>query len=609
MFTLSGAIVALCLWLTGLGLLEVFELASGSDRRRRGPLERHGLAVLLGLSALTALYVVVAVLGGGPVPHATGRMLAFVPAGIGLVLYARGAAMRLRDGSTRRDFDAVRTQWTTAARRRPSFTLIAIGTAATLFFAAFAVFFAGSLPVHLFDSLYHFAYKGKVLFAEGFGGSGWMVPSEALQLGRVEGQHDPVGRLMTHPNYPPGIPALHSLVGSQLGRFSEDATRALMSLYVLGCAALLWTWLAKRSLGAAVAGTLSWVSLPFLYYSKVWYTFIQMPAQVSEARFFDSIQFHFDHLARSLVASWLGRRSDLTNGSDGALPASFPDGWTLDGSADLPQAVLFGIGLILAWRCLRWSGERADRADALCAGVILGGAMLVKNEGLALVAVAGATLGLFWILGAVRANALAAQDRTNARGLVDGALVFGIAALMAAPWLAIRGDIPSIDEDYPRAVKVMLGMEEAPDDAPVGQPRTIGQAFERAPVVAGGFFTSFAHVLRWNLVWILFIATVVTWLVVRGRRLLAHPALPLLVATLGTLAAYAFILVVTPWDLPLLFSTAIPGRIILHVVPLVIFVTAVLMWRRRAEWDGPGSGTTAVEAPATESAPRTSDLG
>ena len=117
-------------------------------------------------------------------------------------------------------------------------------------------------------------------YGDVFGGSGWMVPSEALQFGRVDGQHDSVGRLMTHPNYPPGIPALHCLVGSHLERFSEDATRPLMSLYVLGCAALLWSWLSKRSLGAAVAGTLSWVSLPFLYYSKVWYPFIKMPPQV-----------------------------------------------------------------------------------------------------------------------------------------------------------------------------------------------------------------------------------------------------------------------------------------------------------------------------------------
>ena len=293
----------------------------------------------------------------------------------------------------------------------------------------------------------------------------------------------------------------------------------------------------------------------------------------------------------------MGRRTDFTP------TASMPDGWTLDGSADLGQAVLFGVGLILAWRCLRWSGERADRADALCAGVILGGSALIKNEGLALLAMAGGSMGLFWLVGAWRANALASTERTHARGLVDGALVFGIAALLAAPWLAIRGDIPSIDEDYPQAVKVMLGLEEAPADAPVGQPRSIGQAFARAPVVAGGSLTSFVHVLRWNLVWVLFIATVVTWLVLRGRRLLAHPILPLLVATVGTLGAYGLILIVTPWDLPLLFSTAIPGRIILHVVPLVIFVTAALMWRRAAEWDGPRATRPAGGEPEPTPAP------
>lgn len=593
MFTSAGLLVALCLWLFGLGLLELFELASRSDARRRSLLERHGVALLLGLSMLPAIYMMVAIAGEGPVPFATGRMLSWVCGGLGLVLYARGVVVRARAGQWREDLAHTAATWRELHRSRLRFSLVAAGLAATLFFAGFAVFFAGTLPMHLFDSLYHFAYKGKVLFGEGFGGSGWMVPSPDLLLGRAADGFDSVGRLMTHPNYPPGIPSLHCLVSSHFERFFEDATRPLMALYVLGFAAILWSWLSARSLGAAVAGTLSWVSLPFLYYSRTWYTFLKSPPEVTESAYFSSWTIQFGDLWKSLIASWMGRRTESLT-----VDAVFPDGWTLDGSADLPQAVLFGVGLLLAWRCLRWSGQRSDRADALAAGVILGGCALVKNEGLALIAIGALSMGIFWAIGALRPNPLASTGRSHLRGLADGALAFGIAAAIASPWLAIRGEIPSIDEDYPVAIKVVLGLEEAAPDTPAVQPRSIGQAIARVPIVLGGFGTSFIHVLRWNLVWVLFIATFLTWLVLRGRRLFQHPHAPLLMAIFGALAAYALILVVTPWDLPLLFSTAIPGRIILHVVPLVIFSTMALMWRRADEWNGP---TATPDAPGSES--------
>jgi hypothetical protein len=591
MFTSAGLIVALCLWLFGLGLLELFELASRSDVRRRSLLERHGVALLLGLSLLPAIYMMVAIAGVGPVPYATGRNLSWVCGGLGLVLYARGVFVRARAGQWREDLARTTTTWRELRRSRLRFGLVTAGLAATLFFCGFCVFFAGSLPIHLFDSLYHFAYKGKVLFGEGFHGSAWMVPSPDLLLGRGADGFDSVGRLMTHPNYPPGIPSLHCLVSSHFERFFEDATRPLMALYVLGFAAILWSWLSVRSLGAAVAGTLSWVSLPFLYYSRTWYSFLTTPPEVSESAYFSTWSIDFGDLGRSLVASWMGRRTALTE------RAVFPDGWTLDGSADLPQAVLFGVGLLLAWRCLRWSSQRSDRADALAAGVILGGCALVKNEGLALIAIGALSMGIFWAIGALRPNPLASTGRSHLRGLADGALAFGIAAAIASPWLAIRGEIPSIDEDYPVAIKVMLGLEEAAPDTPAAQPRSVGQALERVPIVLGGFGTSFIHVLRWNLVWVLFLATVLTWLVLRGRRLFQHPHAPLLMAIFGALGAYALILVVTPWDLPKLFSTAIPGRIILHVVPLVLFSTIALMWRRADEWNGVATTPESTLAP------------
>jgi hypothetical protein len=422
-----------------------------------------------------------------------------------------------------------------------------------------------------------------------------MVASPELELGSG------VGRLMTHPNYPPGVGALHCLVASQLGAFNEDATRALMALYAVGCAAVLLAWTLRRSLFAALVTTLTWISLPFLYYSKTWFEFVDWPVEKGgEARFLSEWSIHPVAFAKALVASWIGQRSEFTKG------ASMPDGWMLDGAADLQQGVLFCLGAILAWRCLARARESWDRADAVAAALLLSGATYVKNEGLALVAVTGVVLGGTWLLDLVLRRGDAGARLAARRSFGALAFAFGATALAILPWLAIRGEIPSVDEDYPAAIKIVLGLEEPPPTISDDQPQNVDEALTRVPIVFMGFVLPFVNVLRWNLVWVLFFAALATWLVMRPVRLWRHPALPLATIAVGVLTAYGVILIVTPWDLAILYSTAIPDRLLLHVVPLVLFVSAALVWRFPSEWFGEGRGAGAPldsGAAATPSAP------
>jgi hypothetical protein len=590
MITFAGIVVALCVWFSGLGLLEAFERIAGRTQRTRSIAERHGIGLLLGLALLPTIYAIVGIAkGNSPIAHGTGRWLALGPAIVGAALYAFGAWQRFKAGAWRVEIEHARGALQAASRLPLGVPLLASGLAAIVFFALFALFYASSLPVHLFDSLFHFAYKGKVMFWEGFGGSGWMVRSPEL----VDGSG--VGRLMTHPNYPPGVGALHCLVGSWLGRFSGDATRPLMALYPVACALVIFAWMVRRSIWAAIVATLTWISLPFLYYSTVWARFVTWSITGGEENYISNLKLDPSALWTSFLASWIGQRSKVTR------QANMPDGWMLDGAADLQQGVLFCLGVLLVWRCLARARESFDRADILAGGVLLAGACYVKNEGLALCAVAVVGFGLTWIFDVLRARRSNTAFQERWREFAGIATAFAIAGLLHAPWLAIRGDIPSVDEDYPQAIRIVFGLEAPPGNISEDQPQNVAEALARVPIVATGFAVAFVNVLRWNLVWVTFFAALATWLVARPKQLFLHTLTPIALMAIGTLTAYGIILIVTPWDLAILFDTAIPDRLLLHVIPIVIVVTTALVWRFPHEWFGDGEGTRAgAEEPRSD---------
>ncbi len=551
MITWAGIWVALAAFSFGHAVLAlVLKLGPGAPR---SGLERHGLALLLGLATLPAIWVA-AIAMAGPLPDVVGRGLlaGAVLSGAPALILSR----RHRAEST--ETTAPPARWSIAA---------ALGTGLIFVWCAFAVFTTSTMPMHVFDPLYHFAYKGSLLYHEGFGTPSWMVIPE----GAAGFEH--YGRPITHPSYPPGIPALHAMVGQARGQFDRDATRFLMALYLLIPAALIWSRLRGRSLGAAVTGTLLWVSLPFFYFTKT-------PAGY----------LSWGETERSYFAGWIFSPSFFLEALTGLFTGRgrFPDGWTLDGAADLPLAA-FLLGSFLC--LLRSLGPRGGRADIALGGLLLGGLLLTKNEGTALAAVLLTVLGGACLFGPRSAGLV---QRIRGIGGLTLALALGLA--LCTPWLLLRGAIPTIDEDYPRAIAGVLGLGEPPPGAgELNQiPRNLDEAAARVPVVLGTFGTMSVGFLRWGLLWFAALLAPLVYALTHLRRAHRHESWPILGCVLGVAGLYALVLVVTPWDLAVLANTLIPDRLMLHVAPLAVLAATEFTFLRARERQ--------AVAPATEPA-------
>lgn len=546
MVTLATLLVLLGCMGAGYGVLVA---ASG---RARGWIETAALAFLLGVALSAAVGTALIAAAG---PPSGGAVRAGLGLGVAVGLVALVVQFRRRRASAPQQEGPAREAWTTADR------LLAAAASA---FCVFALFYASSMPMHVFDPVYHFAYKGKLVAHEGFGTESWTD---------VDG---PVGRIITHPNYPPALPVLHALVGGAGTGFSEDATRPLMGVFAAAAVGLLFVALRGRGRRPALLGALSLAGLPLLYYSQL----PRHPVSWShtEAEFVGSLRAEPEAAAASVIALLVGAENAMVH-LPRLGPYRQPDGWTLDGAADLPLAALL---LAAAWclgrgRTRGAAGEGSGGAgDLVLAGVLLAGAGLMKNEGLALGLLALVVYGLV---------ALVSGGLRGMLRLWPAAALF---ALLLVPWMVLRRDIPSIDEDYPRAIARVFGAGADEVLGPLDHsPRSVGEALGRVPVVVFGFVQSCLNPLRWNLVWVLF-GVVFVWRLWRPRQLLVHPLFAPLLLVLATIAAYAVILVVTPWELPRLYTTAIPDRLLLHVVPLALWCSFGLAWRRSADGADPG---------------------
>jgi hypothetical protein len=520
-----------------------FALALFRPSRRRGAAELHGTALLLGLALLPALV--------------TGLALAIGPLGVGLtralaaVLCAGGAIALYRRHQLKPSMEA---RPPLRSPRSAEELLCLLGFGLILAFGAFIVFYTATMPMHIFDPVFHFAYKGKLLYSEGLMTSSWMDVEDSL------------GRIITHPDYPPGVGALEAFCGWIGGVFSEDAARPLFALFALALGAFLFGTL--KDLGrsgswlAPITGTLLWLSTPFLYYSRLphdnWvkgaYGLFFGP-DAAQAKYGDTIG-----PKGPILGEW-----------------STPDGWTLDGAGDLPLAALFCSGFIVLLRFVLTDRERRDTADLLIAGALLGGGALMKNEGLALLPVVVIAIGITWLLELRRKPATALKGRALSTPSAL-ALTMIVALVVASPWLAVRGDIPTIGEDYPSRLSPSGLLESWSSTQPVHlSPSTNEIAEVPVPrIVGGGFLDAFTQIPRFGIVWLLFLATCVLGLA-RPKRFLRTPAFPAALVVLGACALYALVLLVTPWNLEALFNTAIPDRLIFHVAPLAIFASILIL--------------------------------
>ena len=540
---IAGATLLAALAIWGLGAL-VLGLTGRLDRdaEPRTRLESVSLAVLVGASLWAALWMLVGL--ATPVA-AVGR-----GAGLGLAVVAAlaGAVVTWRARAAAAPLESPR--WTFAER---------LGLGLALFFAGFSVFYASTMPVHIFDPVFHFAYKGKLLFHEGLMQAGWTD---------VEG---PLGRVITHPDYPPGVGALEAFVSLLGGHFSADTARPLLALFALATGGLLFARLRSVSRRAAICGSLLWLASPFLFYSRLphsnWlkgaYGLFFGPAS-GEARF------------------------GVTRGPKGPLPGewSMPDGWTLDGAGDLPLAALFSAGALLLFGALASRDRSAPRrADLVLAGILLGGGALMKNEGLALLPVALLAAALGWLL-----SERGKRPRPGAAlGSLAGAL--GLALVVAGPWLAVRSSVPTIGEDYPSRLTPAGFVEAATSTQSVRISQITGELEQQAVprIVVDGFAAAFANVPRFGGLWLLFFGALGFGLLRPRQRLRGEVAAAAL-AVLGASLLYALVLVVTPWNLDALFKTAIPDRLIFHVAPLAIF--ALVRVLECAEVTEPGTAAS-----------------
>lgn len=518
------------------GLGWVLVLAFEGRGHGRGVVEATSLALLAGL---TGWACVLTALG-----HVTA--LAALPAWLGWVLGVTGGVggvvlMRVHAG--RRNALAL-----------PAATggLLERGaTGVGVLLLAFAVFYASTMPVHIFDPVFHFAFKGKLLFHEGLMGPGWTD---------VDG---PIGRVITHPDYPPGVGALECLVAWPKGHVAVHAARPLFALFVLATGGFLWSRLRVRGSAPAALGLVTWASLPFLFYSR-----LPHPDWAKG-------------LFGLLFGTAAGEARYGTQPDEDGVPGRWtqPDGWTLDGAGDLPLAALFSVGAWLLFAALvrRREGAPANepRADALLGGLLLGGGALMKNEGLALLAVTLVAAGLAWVVTRERLRLATWGGRLGP--------AFCLALVVAAPWLVVRGDVPTIGEDYPSRLTPAGIAEAFASEQPVGPDGRGGLELRATPaIVATGFIDAITSVPRFGLVWLATLAALV-W---RWRTWLTPPrATPVTAATwtvLGAFGLYALVLVVTPWNLTALFKTAIPDRLIFHVAPLAILVVVEALVPRDA---------------------------
>lgn len=373
-----------------------------------------------------------------------------------------------------------------------------------------------ALPLNEFDPLYHFAYRGKVLLFDG-------TPLSEAITGMLH--PDGYGRMVTHPNYPLGIPILEAWVG-KLGGWHDRWVQLPLALWAACMPMAIACGLRTYSKQAAALGAVLAAATPMLY----------------------TANFPVDGWGNLSLAG-LGGETMVGGGADLAVSSMYAAACAL---------------LLAAYRT-------HDRRTALCAALTLGGAVMMKNEGLALAGV---------LLLATFLGMIVPPRRTKV--LLPFA---GLAVIAILPWLGLRAQLPAIDENYSEQLTVenvlhYLGggrelVEKSPEAVSKREEIDLTNAPARIGLVWEAFVEEFLNWRSWGILWLL---AVVSLPFTRNRLLSAeHRWLSLLV--LGGVTLYFLILLVTPWNFPNLRTKGIPERLLVHLVGpiLLLFGTAAAL--------------------------------
>ena len=379
------------------------------------------------------------------------------------------------------------------------------------------------LPLNEFDPIYHWGYRGQVLHATG-------TPLSEAITGMIHA--DGYGRLVTHPNYPFGIPILESWV-AHLGGWDHRWVQLPLALWSACLPMAMALGLRCVSNQAASLGAILAAATPMLY----------------------AADFPVDGFGELQMAGLGGET-------------------TLGGGTDLAVMAMFGCACALLLR----ASFANDRRTALCAGLALGGTVMMKNEGLALAGVLLLAVFLAQVIPPRRFRTF---------------LPFaGIAIVAILPWLGLRAQLPAIDENYSEQFTVenvmhYLGggrelVEKAPDAVANRAKVDLDAAPARIGLVAASFLDEFLDWRSWGLLWLL--ALVGLPFTLKRLRDLDQRWLGMVV--FGGVLLYFLILLVTPWNFPSLREKGIPERLLVHLVgPIVLLFAAAT-----ATPSGSGSG-------------------
>lgn len=393
--------------------------------------------------------------------------------------------------------------------------LLLLVVAAASFLAALA------LPLNEFDPIYHFAYRGKVLHYEG------SPLSEAI-TGMVNPDH--YGRMVTHPNYPFGIPILEAWT-AHLGGWSERWVQLPLALWSACLPMAIALGLRMVSNQAASMGALITAATPMLY----------------------SANFPIDGFANLSMAGLGGETM-------------------IGGGADLAVMAMFGTACALLVRAY----QSNDRCTALCASLALAGAVVMKNEGLALAGVLILAVLLAQIFPPRRTKVL---------------LPFvAVAVVLILPWIGLRAQLPAIDENYSEQMTVenvmhfLGGGRELVEKAPTAFNSREPVDFENAParigLVSEAFWSEFIDWRSWGVLWLL----ALLGLPFTMKRLKTVELRWLAMVVLGGTLLYFLILLVTPWNFPSLREKGIPERLLVHLVgPIALLFAAANFTRTPQE--------------------------
>jgi hypothetical protein len=368
-------------------------------------------------------------------------------------------------------------------------------------------------PINEFDPMLHFAYKGKVLYHAG-------TPFDPSLTGMLNSDDKlaTYGRVVTHPNYPLGIPILEALVAKFSTTWNDRWIQLPLAFWAACLPGAVFFGLRSVSKKAARAGALIAACTPILY-------------------------------ARNIMEMGWGSLDQAGLTSELSLGAG----------ADLPVAALVTAACALLLVGMRQSHLRLQLLGGLC----LAGAAMMKNEGQAI-------LGVVFLALLTGGLIPPLSRRAPTSKATSAAMILSILAIL--PWLSIRSHLPAIDENYAdhftpsKIAHFLTGGAEIVEKSPKAIIGKDDEALANPPArmdhLPGYFWEEFTDWRSWGLIWLLLLAAL-PWTL---RELKDPTRRWLALIALGGVALYFLILLVTPWYLPLLREKGIPERLLLHLL-------------------------------------------